>query len=122
MSFLDPETITVNAVAQSLKRVGSGINAGQLRTTDGNFTLDVAHSYNKGRARHTIALRQRKISADLVLPATNSEFIQTARFTMDVPNSTGFVIADQKFLVDGFLAFLTAASGAKMTMLLGGES
>lgn len=122
MSFSDPETITVNAVAQSLKRVGSGLNAGTLRTNDGNFVVDVAHSYNKGRARHTVAIKQRKISADPVLPSTNTEFTQTIRITADVPNNTGFTVAEQKLLVDGFLTWLTATSGAKMTQLLGGES
>jgi len=122
MAFSDPETITVNAVAQSLKRTGLGLNTGSLRTNDGNFVVEVSHSYNKGRARHTVAIRQRKIASDPVLPATNSEFTQTIRITADVPNNTGFTVAENKLLVDGFLTWLTATSGAKMTQLLGGES
>lgn len=122
MAYSDPETITVNAVAQSLKRVGQGINSGQLRTNDGNFIMTVDHSYTKGRQRHTVAIRQRKISADPVLPATNSEFTQTLRITLDAPNSTGFSVTENKQLADAVFAWITASSGAKMTQLIGGES
>lgn len=122
MAFSDPETITVNAVAQTLARVASGSNAGSLQTSDGNFRLDISHSYGNSRNRHTLAVRQRKIAADPLISAQNAEFSMSFRVTVDVPNNQGFTIAEQKLLTDGVIAWLQASSGAKMSKLMGGEN
>lgn len=121
MAFADPQTITVNAVAQSLKRISSGVNTGTFKTNDGNFTLEVAHSYSK-RNRHTVAFRQRKIAADPLAPTLNVEVSQTVRITVDTPNNLAFTVAESKLLMDGFAAWLAASSGAMETSLLGGEN
>jgi hypothetical protein len=121
VAFADPTSITVNAVAQSLKRVSSGVNAGTFRTNDGNFTLDIAHSYNK-RHRHTMVLKQRKIAADPLAPTLNVEVSQSVRITVDTPNNLAFTVAESKQLMDGFAVFLAASTGAAETQLLGGEN
>lgn len=121
MSLADPQTVTVNAVAQSLKRVSSGVNSGSFRTNDGNFTMDVAHSYNK-RNRHTVVIRQRKIAADPLAPTLNVEVSQSIRVTVDTPNNLAFTVAENKLLWDGFAAWLAAGSGAVETQILGGEN
>lgn len=41
--------------------------------------------------------------------------------TVDVP-VTGYTIVEQKQVVDGLIAYLSASSGAKITQLLGGEN
>lgn len=120
MAFADM-TITVNAVAQALKRTGSGVNTGSFKTNDGNFALEVAHSYGK-RNRHTVALRQRKIAADPLAPSLNQEVTQTVRITVDTPNNLAFSVAENKLLMDGFAAWLAASTGAAETQLLGGEN
>jgi hypothetical protein len=122
VAFSDPETITVNAVAQTLARVASGTNAGSLQTSDGNFRLDISHSYGGSRNRHTLAVRQRKIAADPLISAQNAEFSMSFRVTVDVPNNQGFTIAEQKLLTDGVITWLQASSGAKMSKLMGGEN
>jgi hypothetical protein len=121
MAFADPQVVTVNAVAQSMARVSSDKNAGTFKTNDGNFTLEVAHSYGK-RTRHTIAVRQRQIAADPLISANNVESTMTCRVTVDVPPNQSFTVAQQKLLWDGFAAALAASSGAKITQLLGGEN
>jgi len=121
MAFADPMTITVNAVAQSLKRISSGVNTGAFKTNDGNFTVDISHSYSK-RNRHTMAIRQRKIAADPLAPTLNAEVTQSVRITVDTPNNLAFTVAESKLLMDGFAAFLAASSGAAETSLLGGEN
>lgn len=121
MSFADPTTITVNSVAQSLKRISSGTNSGTFKTNDGNFTLKVDHSYAK-RNRHTMALTQRKIAADPLAPTLNVEVTQSVRITVDTPNNLAFTVAESKLLMDGFAAFLAASTGAAETQLLGGEN
>lgn len=121
MAFADPQTITVNAVAQSLKRISSGENKGTFKTNDGNFTLEVAHSYSK-RNRHTVVFRQRKIAADPLAPTINAEVTQSVRITVDTPNNLAFTVAENKLLMDGFAAWLAASTGAMETALLGGEN
>ena len=121
MALADPQVITINAVAQSLKRVSSGTNVGTFKTNDGNFTLDIAHSYSK-RNRHTLVLRQRKIAADPLAPTLNVEVTQSVRITVDTPNNLAFTVAESKLLMDGFAAWLAASSGAIETQLLGGEN
>lgn len=121
MALADPQTITVNSVAQSLKRVSSGVGTGQFRTNDGNFVLDVAHSYGK-RGRHTVAFKQRKIAADPLAPTLNVEVTQQIRVTIDTPINSAFTVAENKLLWDGFAAWLAASSGAIETQILGGEN
>ncbi len=121
MAFADPATITVNSVAQTLNRISSGVNTGTFRTNDGNFTLEIAHSYGK-RNRHTAVLKQRKIAADPLAPTINVETVQQVRITVDTPNNLAFTVAENKLLMDGFAAWLAASSGAQETKLLGGEN
>jgi len=121
VAYADPATITINSVAQTLARTGSGVGSGKFQTNDGNFTLDIQHVYGK-RGRHSIALRQRKIAADPLISANNKEFTMQARLTFDVPDNQGFTVAEQKLLWDGFAVWLAASSGAQITKLLGGEN
>lgn len=121
MAYADPQSITVNSVAQSLARTGTGLNTGTFRTNDGNFTLEVGHNYGK-RARHTVAFRQRKISADPLITAQNLEHVMSARLTFDVPDNQGYTVAEQLLLWSGFATWLTASSNAKVNQLLGGEN
>ncbi len=120
--FADPQTITVNSVAQALARTSSGVGTGTFQTNDGNFRLDIAHSSNSKRTRHTIAFRQRKIAADPLISANNQEFSATCRVTFDVPTNQGFTVAEQKLLWDGFAVWFAASTGAKVTQLLGSEN
>jgi hypothetical protein len=121
LAFADPITVTVNAVAQVCNRISSGVNTGRFATNDGNFTVEVAHSYGK-RTRHTISIRQRKIAADPLAPTINTENVMTVRLTVDCPNNLGFTVAEQKLLMDGFAAYMAASTGAAETKLLGGEN
>lgn len=121
MSFADPQSITVNAVAQSMPRVSSGVGTGSFQSNDGNFKLEVLHSYSK-RSRHTIVFRQRKVAADPLISAQNIESNQSIRVTFDGPLNQSFTVAEQKLLWDGFATWLTASSAAKVTQLLGGEN
>lgn len=120
MAYVDPQTITVNAVAQTLARTGTGIGTGSFRTNDGNFELEIAHRTGR-RAQHTIAIKQRKIAADPLVSSNNTEYTMTARVTFDVP-LVGYTVAEQKLLWDGFATWFAATSGAKVTQLLGGEN
>jgi hypothetical protein len=116
----DP-TITINAVAQALKRTSMGANSGAFATNDGTHKLAVSHSLGQ--------FNQRMIRLDRVQtvanPLTSGEFLEApdAVWLVSRTPKVGYLsVATQKQLVDGFLAALSASSGALITQLLGGES
>lgn len=120
MAFSDPQSVTINAVANSLPRISSGQNSGTFRKDDGNVTLSVSHAYGK-RTRRTIRLDHQKIAPDPLISAQNILYGMSVYVVVDVP-VTGYTIAEQKQIVDALTAYLTASSGARVTQLLGGEN
>jgi hypothetical protein len=118
--FADP-TITVNAVAQALKRTGMGPNSGSFITNDGTHRLNISHQLG--------GVNQRMIRFDrtqtVANPLTTGEFFDATDSVWIVsrtPKVGALTVVQQKHLVDGFLTFLAASSGAAVTQLLGGES
>jgi len=120
MSFADPQSVTINAVAISMPRTSSGVNSGVFTSADGLTRLSVSHAYGK-RTRRTIRIDSSKISADPLLPAQNIRLSSSIYLVADAPVA-GFTNTELKQIADGFLAALTASSGAKITQLLGGEN
>lgn len=120
MAFADPQSVTINSVAQSLPRVSQGVNEGQFMKDDGNVVLKIRHSYGR-RNRRNVWLQQKKIAADPLTAGINVEATASVSLTVDSPR-VGFTNAEVKYLVDALTAYLTASSGAKVTQLLGGES
>lgn len=120
MAFADPQSITINAVAQSLPRVSVGPNASVYQKDDASYKETVSHQYGK-RTRRSLRLDYTITAADPLITGTNRTYSMSAYLVVDVPPS-GFTIAAQKLQVDGLLAYLSASSGAKVTQLLGGEN
>jgi len=120
MAFADPQTVTINAVPQTLPRVSSAPNAGAFQKDDGSVKLSVSSEYKK-RTRRTIRLDHKKIAADPLQPSTNTLYSMSVYMVVDVPQ-TGYTVAEQKQIIDGLTAYLTASSGARVTQLLGGEN
>lgn len=120
MAFADPQSVTINAVAQSLARTSSGVNSGTFTKDDGNVKLTVSHTYAK-RTRRVLRLDHSKIAADPLISAQNIKYSMSAYLVVDLP-VTGYTVAEAKQVIDGLTAYLTASSGAKVTQLLGGEN
>lgn len=118
--FADPQSVTINAVAQSMPRTSSGVNSGVFTTNDGLVKLEVSHAYG-AKNRRLIKLSHRKIGADPLLSGANNEYSMEVHLVVATPK-VGYTVTEAKQVVDGFLAALTASSGAKITQLLGGEN
>jgi hypothetical protein len=118
--FTEPQSVTISGTAHSLPRVSSGENSGSFKKDDGSISYSVAHSYGK-RQRRTAAIVHSKFAADPLFPTQNVPYSMTFRLVVDVP-AVGYTVAEQKAVIDGFLANLQATSGANITKLLGGES
>nr|QDH87537.1 MAG: hypothetical protein H4Rhizo451596_000002 [Leviviridae sp.] len=120
MSFADPQSVTINSVANSLARTGSGVNTGSFSKDDGLVKLDVSHQYGK-RTRRLIKLTHAKIAADPLISAQSVKYSMSVSLVIDQP-ITGYTVAEAKQIVDGLTAYLTASTGARVTQLLGGEN
>lgn len=115
--FAEPQTVTINAVAQTLPRIQSS-PSGVFRKDDGSVKLSVSHNLGK-RNRSTVRLDFTKIAAD-PLTAENTEFSMSTYVVVDTP-IRGFTVVEQKQIVDALTAWLTASTGANVTKLMGHE-
>lgn len=120
MALSDPQSVTINAVAQSLPRVGDDALTSKYQKDDGTFTLDVSHRLTKTRKNTRIRLSQDKISADPYIPAVNRAEFQGVTLLIDRPIG-GFTITEQKDLAKGLCDALSASSYAMLIKILGGE-
>jgi hypothetical protein len=120
MAYADPQSVTINAIANSLPRVSSGDGKGSFQKDDGLVKLSVSHSYGK-TTRRMIKLEHAKIAADPLLAGVNVMANMNAYLVVETPK-TGYTLTEAKQVVDGLTAYLTASSGARLTQLLGGEN
>jgi hypothetical protein len=120
MAFADPQSVTINAVAQTLARTSSDHNAGTFKKDDGLVGMNISHSYGKP-TRRLIRLDHAKIAADPLLAGVNAKFSMSVQLVVDAP-TVGYTVAEAKQIVDALTGYLTASSGAKVTQLLGGEN
>lgn len=120
MAFADPQVVTVSAVAQTMARTAPGSFEGRFVTADGLYVLGIKHRLSN-RPRDEIRLDVTKVAADPLLAGVNARKSLSVYLAVDAPDF-GFTTVEKKAVVDGFLAYLTASSGAKVTQLLGGEN
>lgn len=120
MSFADPQSVTISGTGITLPRIGSGPAGSEYRSNDGLTRLLVRHTYGK-QNRRNIKLTFDKVAADPFVTGLNQKYSVSADFTVTVP-TVGFTAAETKAVLDGFIAYLSASSGAALTKLLGGEN
>jgi hypothetical protein len=118
--FADPQTITINAVPITLPRTGSALDSGTFTKDDAAYKESISHAYGK-RTRRTIRLDAKKLAPDVMDGSLNVPYTMAVYCVVDVP-TVGYTLTEQKQICDGFLAYLTASSGAKVAQFLGGES
>jgi len=116
----DPQSVTVNSVAISLPAVRRGDDQSKYLAADGNTELVMSSKYGT-RIRRMARLNFRKIAANPLDSSVNLQYTGSCYLVFDLP-VIGYTAAEAKLQSDGFLAYLTASSGAKVTALLGGES
>lgn len=124
--FADPQTVTVNAVAQSLLRTESGENRGQFRHENDSYRLTISHDYGKTAIRRMVRLDHNKVVPDPLFPQQNVPYTAGVWLVVQEPASVGVAVgytnAELKQIVDGFTAWTTANSSSVVTKLLAGES
>lgn len=116
----DPQSVTINAVANSLPATGRGVNTSNYTKDDGTVKLSASHVYGK-RTRRVARLDFSKIAADPLVSAQNIKYSMSAYLVVDLP-ITGFTVVEAKYIVDALTKWLTDSSGANTSKILGGES
>lgn len=115
--FTDPQSITVNAVAQSMPKIKIGSSDATYRTADEVFQMRISHQPTKSRTRRMVRIDQTLIAAD-PLTSTNSSQSAAVYLVIDEPKF-GFTDAQLDYLVDALVLWLTPANIAKV---LGSET
>lgn len=112
MAFADPQSVTINSVAQSLPRVMTEGKKAVYQKNDQNVTLTLSHQSSKGRVRSLTRLDQRAIVAD-PLTSENDFGELGLQLVMDRPEY-GFTLAQVQYLVAALKGWLTDDNVAKM--------
>lgn len=120
MALTDPQSVTISGTAISLPSVSHGVNTTSYASNDGLVQEVASHTYGK-RTRHLFRINHSKIAPDPLISAQNIKYNMSFYVVADVP-VTGYTVAEQKAVIDGFLAQMNASSGALITKLLGGEN
>lgn len=119
--FADPQTVTINAVANTLNRVSTEGSNSRYSNSDGSVIEVVRHTTQKSRNRREFRLTHSKVTPDPLFPQQNTPYSMSIALTVNSP-VTGYSITEQKQVIDGFIAQLQATSGLLITKVLGGES
>lgn len=107
--FADPQSVTVNSVAQSMPRVSSKDRTTVYQKNDLSFTLTISHTPGaKGRTRSMARIDQRAVVTN-PLDSTNDYDTLTFYVVMDRP-SYGFTMVQAEQLIAGFQAWLNTAA------------
>lgn len=119
MAFADPQSVTINAVPQSLARTGMDTTVGSFKKDDQTVGLKISQTKGR-RARQSIRLDHNKVAPDALNPSVSVPLSMSVTLVVDTP-LLGYSLAEKKQIVDGLTAYLTDSTGARVTQLLGGE-
>ena len=114
--LVDPQSVTINAVATSLPRTSAGPTQNVYTSVDGNTTMTTRQNATSQRFRREVRLSQRKVAPDPI-SAVNREIGVSVYLVIDEPKA-GFTDAEIGYLID---ALKTWASSANYNKVLGGE-
>lgn len=117
--FSDPQSVTVSGSAKTLNRLNTNDVGAKYGTAARDYGLSIAHIYGR-RHRHTARFQADTLVANPLVSGQNISQSMTVSLAVDMP--PGYDTATAKAVIDGFLANMTASTGANITKLIGGES
>jgi len=115
--YTDPQSVTVNAVAQSLPRIGASNDTGKFASATKDYVLTVSHSAGR-RNQHRVRLDSSKIITDPLASDRNFLVSASAYLVIDVP-PTGYSVAEMGYIVTAVADWLKA--GTNTARLVGSE-
>lgn len=118
MAFSDPQSITVNLVAQSLPRIDSPQGRSEYRKDDGSYLLTLGRTFGAKRNSFRIRVDHTKLVTDPFVAANNIRVGATAYIVLDMP-TLGYTNAEIKDIALGLTGWSTSGNLLKV---LGGET
>jgi hypothetical protein len=116
----DPQSITINAIANSLKRITSGDLTSKYQTADGAYQLRVAHNVDS-RERSLIRLDKNVVGVDPFVSTINKPYRASTWLVVERPlNGAGITDTEVSQMCAGFLAY--CATAGYMDKIIGLES
>ena len=112
MAFTDPQTITVNTVAQTLNRIKSDGYRSEYLEADEEFRMTISHQESKSRTRRMIRVDQRVVAAD-PLTSVNEYKSLGVYLVIDEPEY-GFSDAEIDYVVQALCTWLSTANVTKV--------
>jgi hypothetical protein len=116
--FTDPQTVTVDSVAQVLPTISREKSKSTYREDVGEYSLEISHQETGKRNRRVVRLNRSKVTSDPFIPANNVTVSHFVYLVMDHPVA-GFTMDELDKDVAGLVAWLSSANVQKV---LGGES
>lgn len=111
--FADPQSVTVNAVAQSLPTISREGKKSVYQKANGEYTLTISHDVSSKRERHLVRLDHRKLVSDPLTPANNVDVSAAVYIVIDNPVN-GFSDTELGYDVAGLLAWYNATNVGKV--------
>lgn len=111
--FSDPQSITVNAVAQSMPRVETGARKSTYQKNDETFTLNISHQATSNNRIRSLAKFTEKAIVTNPLDSSNDYDTCSLSLVIDRPQF-GFTMTRVEQLVAGFVAYLTTGNVDKL--------
>jgi hypothetical protein len=118
----DPQSLTINAVANSLAKISTESNKSVYQKDDASLKLTIQHSYGPKRNRRLIRIDQKKISSDPLVTANNQEYKLAVYLVIDEPVTIGFTVSERQYIVTALADWLKASSNAATIAVIGGQS
>lgn len=111
--FSDPQSVTINSVAQSMPRISQKERSAVYMKADQSYTLTISHSpRGKGHIGSLVRLDQRAVVTN-PLDSSNDYDTMSVSLVLDRPQY-GFTQAQAEQLVAGFVAYLTTGNVDKL--------
>jgi hypothetical protein len=122
--FADPQTLTVNAVARILNRIGMGQGSSEylLRSATDEYRLNIRNTAYSDKKRGGIIDRHNVEFVHTVFPVAPATLSTIRKSYVIIENQRGDTLTDPTNVASALFSWLTATSNANITKLLNQES
>jgi diketogulonate reductase-like aldo/keto reductase len=119
--FADPQTITVNSDPKVMNAVVRGDYKSLYRSPQGVYALRIEHDIQAKKERHLVEFSRKDLVTN-PYSTLQQDAILKVQLVIDNPNWALIADTEIVFVVNAFLAWLTASSSVAVTKILGNES
>lgn len=122
--FADPQTVTINAVAQALVKINQDQYSSEylLRTTTDEHRLRIRNSSYLDKKRNVMIDRHNVELIHTIFPVLPATLSTVRKFYTVLENQQGDTLADPAKVAEGVCNWLIASSRANLLKLLNFES